>query len=59
MPTMEQIAEHAAGEPGQTHSVGGGTAKAWRGWAQLVEGLKWMFSFPVMLGTCLVAKLFY
>jgi hypothetical protein len=56
---MEQIAEHAAGEPGQTHSVGGGTAKAWRGWAQLVEGLKWVFSFPAMLGTCLVAKLFY
>jgi hypothetical protein len=59
MPTMEQIAEHAAGEPSQMHSVGGGAAKAWRGWAQLVEGLKWMFSFPAMLGTCLVAKLFY
>lgn len=24
-----------------------------------VEALKWMFSFPAMLGTCLVAKLFY
>src|SRR5215813_10717458 len=49
MAAMEQIPELAAA----------GAEKAGKGWQRLVEGLKWMFSFPAMLGTCLVAKLFY
>jgi hypothetical protein len=53
---MEQIAEHVAGEPGPMESAGEqpGTALA-----KLVEGLKWMFSFPAMLGVALVGRVFY
>jgi hypothetical protein len=41
-------------QPSPSNVSAGARTQSWP-----VEALKWMFSFPVMLGTCLVAKLFY
>lgn len=59
MSTTEQVAEPEVREFGLTDSPGERTAKARKGWVPLVEGLKWAFSFRVMLGVALVGRVFY